>query len=77
MKSLSKTHMKSLKEKSTPRKKAVAKFKEEVKKGPFYICVVCNISGLFIYLRKISTKLKVAQYLITLFVVLTENSIFA
>ena len=28
--------------KKWPTEKAVAKFKEEVKKGPFYICVVCN-----------------------------------
>ena len=39
--SLSKTYQKS-KRKKYSTEKAVAKFKEEVKKGPFYICVVCN-----------------------------------
>ena len=41
--SFSKTHyFKSLKGEKYSTEKAVAKFKEEVKKGPFYICVVCN-----------------------------------
>ena len=60
--------------------KAVANFKEEVKKGRFTSVLSAIgpcISGLFRYLRKISTKLKLARYLITWFVVLTENSIFA
>ena len=30
------------KRKTYSTKKAVAKFKEEVKRGPFYICVACN-----------------------------------
>ena len=59
--------------------KVVAKFKEEVR--VFFTSVLFAIgtciSGLFRYLGKISTNLKLARYLITWFVVLTENSIFA
>ena len=38
---LKNTYQKS-KRKKYSTEKAVAKFKEEVKKGPFYICVACN-----------------------------------
>ena len=59
--------------------KVVAKFKEEVRVVFTSVLLATGtfISRLFRYLGKISTKLNLARYLITWFVVLTENSIFA
>ena len=79
--SLSKTHyIKSLKEKSTLRKKRLRSLRRKSKRVLFISVLFAIrpcIKGLFRYLRKVSTKLKLARYLITWFVVLTENSVFA
>ena len=79
--SLSKAHyIKSLKEKSTLRKKRLQSLRRKSKRvlitSVLFGIGPC-ISGLFRYLRKIRTKLKLARYFITWFIVLTENSIFA
>ena len=73
-------YIKSLEEKSTLRKKRLRGLRRKSKRVLFTSVLFATgpcIRGLFRYLRKISTKLKLARYLITWFVVLTENSIFA
>ena len=72
-----KTHyIKSLKEKRTLQKKQLQSLRRKLKGALFtsvLLAIGPGISRLSRYLRKIRIKLKRAQYLITWFVVLTEN----